>query len=124
MLGERDRIRDAVGWDIGESTTPPYNNNGVQQSNWIGGIGNNTTAENIGGGITGPPQSQFNYSRDEDDEFDDATNNNFGESSADIMSNGGGIGGKEVRYAPLPLAQSPTHSNQINQAPLQRAHSR
>lgn len=39
MLGERDRIRNAVGWELDESATSS-NNNGVQQSSWVSGIGN------------------------------------------------------------------------------------
>lgn len=129
MLGERDRVRDVVGWDLGESTnTPPFNNNhGGQQTSWacgIGGGGDNSESNKLGGITTGPPHSLYNYSHDEDDDDFDATNINYGEASGDILANGGGIIGKEVRYAPLPLTQSPTHSNPINQAPLQRAHSR
>lgn len=39
MLGERDRIRNAVGWELDE-TAASSNNNGVQQSGWDSGIGN------------------------------------------------------------------------------------
>lgn len=39
MLGERDRIRNAVGWELDETATSS-NNNGVQQSGWDSGIGN------------------------------------------------------------------------------------
>lgn len=131
MLGERDRVRDVVGWDLGESTTTPsFNNNnnyGGQQTSWACGIGEGDSSEsNKIGGITttGPPHTQHNYSHDEDDDDYDATNIYFGEASGDILPNGGGGFGKEVRYAPLPLTQSPTHSNPTNQAPLQRAHSR
>lgn len=38
MLGERDRIRNAVGWELDETATSS-NNNGVQQSGWVSGIG-------------------------------------------------------------------------------------
>lgn len=39
MLGERDRIRNAVGWELDDTATSS-NNNGVQQSGWVSGIGN------------------------------------------------------------------------------------
>lgn len=39
MLGERDRIRNAVGWELDDTATSS-NNNGVQQSSWVSGIGN------------------------------------------------------------------------------------
>lgn len=61
---------------------------------------------------------QFNATKNitDDDDYDDAANNNFGEASGD--QNSVALAGKEVRYAPQ-------HSNPIcNQAPLQRAHSR
>ncbi|XP_055322831.1 uncharacterized protein LOC129578379 isoform X2 [Sitodiplosis mosellana] len=106
MLGERDRIRNAVGWELDESATSS-NNNGVQQSSWVSGIGNvGDGTENNSVGATARSYSLHQY----DDDYDDADNNNFGEASA--------VGtGKEVRYAPQ-------HSNPIcNQAPLQRAHS-
>ncbi|XP_031633117.1 potassium voltage-gated channel protein Shab isoform X2 [Contarinia nasturtii] len=113
MLGERDRIRNAVGWELDESATSS-NNNGVQQSSWVGGIGNvGDGTENNSVGATARSYSQHQY----DDEYDDAPNNNFGETSGDIANAFAGTG-KEVRYAPQ-------HSFPIcNQAPLQRAHSR
>lgn len=143
MLGERNRVCDEVGWDLVEATSSPSytnnnnnsNNNGAHPSNWTGS-GN-------GGGNGGPgsgARTELNTrnascisrvsrnSRDDDEEdFDDATNIQYGGDAigGENMSVNGGNAGKEVRYAPLPLgAQSPTHSNQINQASLQRTHSR
>ncbi len=93
MLGERDRDREAVHWELGDSTTPPFNNGGV------------------------PPGMQYGYG----DDGAYTTNTNYAAGGGGCAS---GVAGKEVRYAPLPNTQSPTHSNPISQAPLQRAHSR
>lgn len=121
MLGDRDRVRDAVGWELGDSTLPPLKNgNGGQRTGWVCGTGG-ASGDDIDGGGAGPPRSQFTYGDDYDD---DTTNNNFGDTSGDIVSMGAGASGKEVRYAPLPLVQSPTHSITNTQAPLQRSQSR
>lgn len=119
MLGDRDRVRDAVGWELGDSTLPPLkNSNGGQKSGWGSGIG-------TGGGDDtsdmGAQRPQFSYADDYDE---DTTNNNYGEASGEISSMGAGASGKEVRYAPLPLVQSPTHSITNTQGPLQRSQSR
>lgn len=173
MLGERDRVREAVGWDLVEpTTTAAYTSNVGHQSNWeSSGIGNASTEQcNNGSEGAGPPsqqqqqqfigaktqtQSQYRFGRsntgisnngscgsgnnrndgtatgdnddDDEDDYDDATNNQYGEASGggDLVSNGcGTMAGKEVRYAPLPIAQSPTFSNPITHATLQRTHSR
>lgn len=99
MLGERDRDREAVHWELGDSTTPPFNNGGP---NMVGV----------------PPGMQYGYG--DDGTF--TTNTNY--ATGGCASGAAGVAGKEVRYAPLPNTQSPTHSNPISQAPLQRAHSR
>lgn len=101
MLGERDQDREAVHWELGDSTPPPFNNN--NGGNNMGGL---------------PPGMQYSYG----DDGTITTNNNYGNAGG-----GGGAStgiGKEVRYAPFPNTQSPTHSNNMSQAPLQRAHSR
>lgn len=60
MLGERDRIRNAVGWELDESATSS-NNNGVQQSSWVSGIGNvGDGTENNNVGATARSYSQHN----------------------------------------------------------------
>lgn len=148
MLGERNRVCDEVGWDLVEATSSPSynnsnnnnNNNGAHQSNWTGsgnGGGNGGGPTGIGGGSARTELNARNTScishnsrtsRDDDEEdYDDATNVQYGGEAigGENMSANGGNAGKEVRYAPLPLgAQSPTHSNQFNQASLQRTHSR
>lgn len=53
MLGERDRIRNAVGWELDESATSS-NNNGVQQSSWV----NELATENNSVGATARSYSQ------------------------------------------------------------------
>lgn len=119
MVGERgDRDREAVRWELGDTTPPPFSNGGLQMgtqcgstttgfanddgqqmagaygSGTIGGVGYNNSIIGCGGGGSG-------------------------------VGFGGGSTGKEVRYAPFPVT-SPSHSNfnQTSQAPLQRAHSR
>ncbi|XP_037040450.1 potassium voltage-gated channel protein Shab isoform X3 [Bradysia coprophila] len=99
MLGERDRDREAVHWELGDSTTPPFNNGGPN----MGGV---------------PPGMQYGYG--DDGTF--TTNTNY--AAGGCASGTAGVAGKEVRYAPLPNTQSPEHSNPISQAPLQRTHSR
>lgn len=97
MVGESDRDREAVHWELGDTTPPNFINHEALQMG--------TTIENELQG-----QLLSGYS-------DDGTNN------IGII---GGSTGKEVRYAPFPIP-SPTNSNQIpmSQAPLlQRAHSR
>lgn len=129
MLGERERDREAVQWELGDSTTPPsYNNGGPQQQNNSmdsGGGGDG------GGGGRIPCGYHMAYGSSIDDGIvgpHTTTNSHYGQAASGSGSGGGGIGGpgKEVRYAPLPTtaAGSPTHSNPISQAPLQRAHSR
>lgn len=95
MLGERDRDREAVHWELGDSTTPPFNNGG-------------------------PNMGEMQYGYGDDGNY--TTNTNY--ATGGSASGAAGVVGKEVRYAPLPNTQSPTHSNPISQAPLQRAHSR
>lgn len=151
MLGERNRVCDEVGWDLVEATSSPsYNNNntnnnggnsnGAHQSNWTSGGGGGSNSSGPGGGARTELNTRntscisriSRNSRDDDEEdYDDATNIQYasdaigGGGAGENMSVNGGNAGKEVRYAPLPLdAQSPTHSNQINQASLQRTHSR
>lgn len=128
MLGDRDRIRDAVGWELGDSALPPLkNSNGGQKSGWSRGSGSGGGGSGSGAGIddngdtAGAMRAQFTYADDYDE---DSTNNNYGEASGDITSMGAGTSGKEVRYAPLPLAQSPTHSITNTQGQLQRSQSR
>lgn len=62
MLGERDRIRNAVGWELDEShEAASSNNNGVQQSSWVSGIGNvGDGTENNSVGATARSYSQQN----------------------------------------------------------------
>ncbi|XP_062708551.1 potassium voltage-gated channel subfamily B member 2 isoform X4 [Aedes albopictus] len=132
MVGDRDREREAVRWELGETTPPPFNN---------GGPGTTMCSGSAAPGSSLPGSS-----------FDDGTINTTtniggygggGSSSGGIggasLPGGGGAGGgggtsggggsaKEVRYAPFPV-QSPTHPTsasftQMSQAPLQRAHSR
>lgn len=99
MLGERDQDREAVHWELGDSTPPPFNNN--NEGPHMGGL---------------PPGLQYSYG----DESTITTNINY-EAAGGAAP---GAAGKEVRYAPFPNTQSPTHSNPMSQAPLQRAHSR
>lgn len=101
MLGERERDREAVQWELGDSTTPPYNNG---EPHHMDGL---------------PQGMQMVY----DDDGTITTITNYATAAAGGMA-GAGVAGKEVRYAPLPNTESPTHSNPISQAPLQRAHSR
>lgn len=116
MLGERERDREAVQWELGDSTTPPFNNGGPPHHHTMDGV---------------PCNYQMAYG----DDGQITTNSNYmhggsigGSGGGGVMPSVGGTGGitgKEVRYAPLPnTQQSPTHSNPISQAPLQRAHSR
>lgn len=125
MLGDRDRVRDAVGWELGDSTLPPLkNSNGGQKSGWGCGIGTGGDDNNDNGdgaATTAALRAQFSYADDYDE---DTTNNNYGEASGDITSMGAGTSGKEVRYAPLPLLQSPTQSISNTQGQLQRSQSR
>lgn len=160
MLGERNRVCDEVGWDLVEATSSPsYNTNNNNNNNTSSNNSNNNSSNgahsnwtgNNGGdaAICGGPGSSsartelntrisHNNSRDDDDEdYENATNIQYG---GDAMAGASGVGGsgggesisvnganagKEVRYAPLPLdVQSPTHSNQIDETSLQRAHSR
>lgn len=141
MLGERNRVCDEVGWDLVEATSSPSynnnntnNNNGAHQSNWTsgGGVGSGGSGSGARAELNTRNASCISRisrnSRDDDEEdYDDATNIQYGGEAigGENMSVNGGNAGKEVRYAPLPLGtQSPTHSNQINQASLQRTHSR
>lgn len=118
MLGDRDRVRDAVGWELGDSALPPLqNSNGGQKSGW----GRDDSDMGDGAVVANAMCSQFTYADDYDE---DSTNNNYGETSGDIMSMGAGTSGKEVRYAPLPLLPSPTHSITNTQGQLQRSQSR
>ena len=101
MLGERERDREAVQWELGGSTTPPFNNGDPHHMDGL------------------PPGMQMVF----DDDGGITTLTNY-TTAAGGMASAGSMAGKEVRYAPLPNTQSPTHSNPISQAPLQRAHSR
>lgn len=138
MVGDRDREREAVRWELGETTPPPFNN---------GGPGTTMCSGSAAPGSSLPGSS-----------FDDGTINTttniggyggggsstggFGRASlpgGGGIPGGGGAGGgggtsggggsaKEVRYAPFPV-QSLSHPAsasyaQMSQAPLQRAHSR
>lgn len=64
--------------------------------------------------------------RNDVDSYDDATNNNFGETSREIANSSTNSGKDRVRYEALPVAiQSPSQTIPIyTQAQLQRAHSR
>ncbi|XP_055531656.1 uncharacterized protein LOC129722324 isoform X3 [Wyeomyia smithii] len=133
MVGDRDREREAVRWELGETTPPPFNNGGPGTTMCSGSAaqggsfddGGTTTTTNIGGmggGAGGGSSGGLGGA---------------GLPSGGGMVGGGGPGGgtsggggssKEVRYAPFPL-QSPSHPAsasfaQMSQAPLQRAHSR
>lgn len=137
MVGDRDREREAVRWELGETTPPPFNNGGpgtmcsgpgAPGSSLPGGSfddGTINTTTNIGGfGGGGSSSGGFGGT---------------GAPGGGGIPGGGGTGGgggtsggggstKEVRYAPFPI-QSPTHPasasyTQVSQAPLQRAHSR
>lgn len=119
MLGERERDREAVQWELGDATTPPFNNGGPQQQHHsMDGVPCGYQMS-YGGGVSGIGVIG--------DDGQITTNTNYGgqgSATGGVMS-AAGVAGKEVRYAPLPNTQlSPTHSNPISQAPLQRAHSR
>lgn len=137
MLGERNRVCDEVGWDSVEATSSPSynnnnnnpnnNNNGAHQSNWTGGSGGSSSGARTELNTRNTGCISRNSRDDDEEDYDDATNIQYGGEAigGENMSVNGGNAGKEVRYAPLPLGtQSPTHSNQINQASLQRTHSR
>jgi potassium voltage-gated channel Shab-related subfamily B member 1 len=103
MVGERNQDREAVRWELGDSSPPPFNNGGPQYGPIYGGSIQQTTAA--------------------------VSSSGFGDDGTITTNNGaaaGGSTGKEVRYAPFPVA-SPTQTNinqQLTQAPLQRTHSR
>ncbi|XP_055708246.1 potassium voltage-gated channel protein Shab isoform X4 [Phlebotomus papatasi] len=105
MVGERDREREAVRWELGDATPPPFSNGGPQtMGSLYGGSGG-------AGGFCD----------------DGATNYPHGAHQGGPGGGSVGAAGKEVRYAPFPSVSSPTHSNPTTtcqQAPLQRAHSR
>ncbi|XP_055603476.1 uncharacterized protein LOC129751786 isoform X3 [Uranotaenia lowii] len=138
MVGDRDREREAVRWELGETTPPPFNNGGPGTTMCSGpgapgGIGtlsggsfeDGAITTNIGGfGSVGGAAG--------------GSGSTGGFGGAGLPGGGGAAGGggagsvsggapgsaKEVRYAPFPV-QSPSHpASQISQAPLQRAHSR
>ncbi|GAB0100240.1 potassium voltage-gated channel protein Shab [Sergentomyia squamirostris] len=101
MVGERDREREAVRWELGDATPPPFSNGGPQ------------TMGSLYGGSGGG--------------FCDDGATNYGVQQGVGSTSVGASTGKEVRYAPFPSVSSPTHSNPTTtcqQAPLQRAHSR
>lgn len=117
MVGERgDRDREAVRWELGDTTPPPFSNGGLQMGTQCGstttGFANDDAQQMAG-------------------VYGSGTVGGVGYNNSIIGGGGGGAGfgggstGKEVRYAPFPVT-SPTHSNfnQTSQAPLQRAHSR
>ncbi|XP_058838396.1 potassium voltage-gated channel protein Shab isoform X4 [Topomyia yanbarensis] len=133
MVGDRDREREAVRWELGETTPPPFNNGGPGTTMCSGSAapggsfddGTTTTTTNMGGMGGGAGDGTGGFG-------------GVGLPSGGGMVGGGGAGGggtsggggssKEVRYAPFPI-QSPTHPAsasfaQMSQAPLQRAHSR
>ncbi|XP_058466128.1 potassium voltage-gated channel protein Shab isoform X6 [Malaya genurostris] len=133
MVGDRDREREAVRWELGETTPPPFNNGGPGTTMCSGpaapggsfddGTTTTTNMGGMGGGGAGGSTGGLG---------------GVGLPGGGGMVGGGGTGGggtsggggssKEVRYAPFPI-QSPTHPAsasfaQMSQAPLQRAHSR
>lgn len=141
MVGERDR--ETVLWELGDSSPPPFanviNNQQLQQlqqqqlqlqsSNLQTSCqsNNNNASSGIDSGMGVVGDGIY---------FDDGTNlqttgsiGGVGGGLRDGASGGGGGAagsGKEVRYAPFPIA-SPAHSNPTttcHQIPLQRAHSR
>ncbi|XP_037907466.1 potassium voltage-gated channel protein Shab isoform X4 [Hermetia illucens] len=209
MVGERDRDREAVRWELGDSTPPPINNGGPQmvgtlcsgqavgqqqnqqhqqqhllqqqqqqQSATQHWVEDGTIGVGGAGGGGGAHQHQSyscdgawnrNYTSVSGGIGGSASNVGWGGSGGGAGANGsGGYGwggvsgnsggpnpgpgapggsvayatsntsasgtagagaGKEVRYAPFPVATSPTHSNPVatHTAPaatLQRAHSR
>lgn len=109
MVGEHDQEREAVRWEL---TSSPQTNNGAdpQQANFA-------TMCSGGGQILQDSMPFGSY-------------DGYETSSTNMGATISGGPGKEVRYAPFPAIQSPSHistnnqSNQFNQAPLQRAHSR
>lgn len=148
MVGDRDREREAVRWELGETTPPPFNNGGpgtamcsgpaapggpLQGGSFDDGI-TNTTTTNIGGGGSmggaGAGGGSTGGLGGIGLPGGGGTAGGAG-TGAPGSTSGGGVGGsaKEVRYAPFPSIQSPSlpgtaNYTQMSQAPLQRAHSR
>ncbi|XP_050073467.1 potassium voltage-gated channel protein Shab [Anopheles maculipalpis] len=149
MVGDRDREREAVRWELGETTPPPFNNGGpgtmcsgsaLQGAGALPGsfddgsvLPTNIGPCSVGGGGSTTGLSALSVTGG------GPTGSLSGSGpGAATGSGGGGAGsGKEVRYAPFPI-QSPSHQaaamaagnanntnyTQMAQAPLQRAHSR
>ncbi|XP_039430160.1 potassium voltage-gated channel protein Shab isoform X4 [Culex pipiens pallens] len=153
MVGDRDREREAVRWELGETTPPPFNNGGpgttaamcsgpaaapggpLQGGSFDDGQFTTTTTTNIGGGGSMGGPGAGGGSTGGLGGIGLPGGGGTGTGGPGSTSGGGGGGGaggsaKEVRYAPFPSVQSPslpgTTANymQMSQAPLQRAHSR
>uniref|UniRef100_A0A453YNJ6 BTB domain-containing protein n=1 Tax=Anopheles funestus TaxID=62324 RepID=A0A453YNJ6_ANOFN len=148
MVGDRDREREAVRWELGETTPPPFNNGGpgtmcsgsVLQGAGVlpGSFDDGNAASNIGPCSVGGGGSTTGLSALSVTGGGPTGSLSGSGPGAATGSGGGGAGsGKEVRYAPFPI-QSPSHQaaamaaanatntnySQMAQAPLQRAHSR
>ncbi|XP_055624810.1 potassium voltage-gated channel protein Shab isoform X3 [Toxorhynchites rutilus septentrionalis] len=137
MVGDRDREREAVRWELGETTPPPFNNGGPGTTMCSGpaapgGIlpggsfddGTTTTTTNIGGFGGGAGGSTCGLGGAGLPCGGGVVGGGGGTGGG--VTSGGGSSAKEVRYAPFPV-QSPSHAasyTQMSQAPLQRAHSR
>lgn len=139
MVGDRDREREAVRWELGDTTPPPFNNGGpgsamcsgpaapggpLQGDSFDDGI-TITTTTNIGGlgGGGGSTGGLVGIGLPGGGGTAGGAGAGAGGTSA------GGGSAKEVRYAPFPSIQSPSltmagNFPQMSQAPLQRAHSR
>ncbi|XP_053666547.1 potassium voltage-gated channel protein Shab [Anopheles marshallii] len=148
MVGDRDREREAVRWELGETTPPPFNNGGpgtmcsgsvLQGAGALpGSFDDGHAASNIGPCSVGGGGSTTGLSALSVTGGGPTGSLSGSGPGAATGSGGGGAGsGKEVRYAPFPI-QSPSHQSaamaagnatntnysQMAQAPLQRAHSR
>uniref|UniRef100_A0A182KAU0 BTB domain-containing protein n=1 Tax=Anopheles christyi TaxID=43041 RepID=A0A182KAU0_9DIPT len=151
MVGDRDREREAVRWELGETTPPPFNNGGpgsmcsgsvALQGALPGSFDDcNAAMASVGGGGSTTGLSALSITGGAGPAGGSLSGSGPGAASGSggggggAGGGGGGAGsGKEVRYAPFPI-QSPTHQaaamaagnpnySQMAQAPLQRAHSR
>lgn len=135
MVGERgDRDREAVRWELGDTTPPPFSNGGLQMGTQCGtttaGYATNEDAQQMAavygsGTVSGVGINNSIIGSGYGGGGDSSGGGGFGGGGGVGAGCGGGSTGKEVRYAPFPVT-SPSHSNynQTSQAPLQRAHSR
>ncbi|XP_041772343.1 potassium voltage-gated channel protein Shab isoform X2 [Anopheles merus] len=130
MVGDRDREREAVRWELGETTPPPFNNGGP--GSMCGAIGGGAgalpgsfddgNAPATAGSIIGPLASVGGGGSTTGLSALSVTGAGpagslSGSGPGGASGGGGGAGGgggggagsgKEVRYAPFPI-QSPTH---------------